>query len=232
MWMPDAEYVYRQDVHDKKVTSYGAFHKKHGAKSKKCNFPSDYLTNKEKKKLNSEITTYDMSKFYTWEEFKQLPPDIQVEYLNGLIKKYDVSMSIVAKKLFNIVPTSLRKDLLKHDVYSKVFIRNHFHPKAEDIERFQNDIYQTRKMKIIETTSEETNVDIEEPVVKTKKEEIVTETPKSTKSIPSANLRETKITLDGFDLETFSFLADKYAGQEVEVKIKVIPKPHICMLSE
>ena len=50
--------------------------------------------------------------------------------------------------------------------------------------------------------------------------------------IPQANLRETKITMEGFDLDTFNFLAKKYSGQEVEVRIKVIPKSHICTLSE
>lgn len=156
MLMPDAEYVYRQDLRDKKITSYGAFHKKRGAKSKKCNFPSDYLSKKEKKKLNSEITTYDMSKFCTYDEFKKLPPDIQVEYLNTLIKKYDITVVTVAKEVFGVSSDAIRQMLVKSNVYNGLHRRPHFRPRKEDIERFQNDIFQARKFDGVEKNAEET----------------------------------------------------------------------------
>lgn len=217
MLMSDAEYVYRQDLRDKKITSYGAFHKKRGAKSKKCNFPSDYLSKKEKKKLNSEITTYDMSKFCTYDEFKKLPPDIQVEYLNTLIKKYDITVVTVAKEVFGVTSDAIRQMLVKSNVYNGLYRRPHFRPRKEDIERFQNDIFQARKLDGVEKNAEEVPI-----VAKEKPSEIV----------PQANLRETKISMEGFDLDTFNFLAKKYSGQEVEVRIKVVPKSHVCVLNE
>ena len=217
MLMSDAEYVYRQDLRDKKITSYGAFHKKRGAKSKKCNFPSDYLTKKEKKKLNSEITTYDMSKFYAYDEFKKLPPDIQVEYLNTLIKKYDITVVTVAKEVFGVSSDAIRQMLAKSNVYNGLYRRPHFSPKKEDIARFQNDIFKARKWDGVEKNAEEVPI-----VVKEKPADV----------IPQANLRETEISMEGFDLDTFNFLAKKYSGQEVEVRIKVVPKSHICVLSE
>ena len=51
--MKDAEYVFRKDIQDKKSIGRGAFHKKTGSKSKKCTLPSDYLSGKEKKALNT-----------------------------------------------------------------------------------------------------------------------------------------------------------------------------------
>ena len=224
MLMSDAEYVYRQDLRDKKITSYGAFHKKRGAKSKKCNFPSDYLTKKEKKKLNSEITTYDMSKFYAYDEFKKLPPDIQVEYLNALIKKYDITIVTVAKEVFGVSSDAIRQMLVKSNVYNSLYRRPHFRPRKEDIERFQNDIFQARIAKELPAKVEDVTMkDNEQPAPSIKKPADI---------VPQANLRETKITMEGFDLDTFNFLAKKYSGQEVEVRIKVVPKSHICTLSE
>lgn len=231
MLMSDAEYVYRQDLRDKKITSYGAFHKKRGAKSKKCNFPSDYLTKKEKKKLNSEITTYDMSKFCTYDEFKKLPPDIQVEYLNTLIKKYDITVVTVAKEVFGVSSDTIRQMLVKSNVYNSLYRRPHFRPRKEDIERFQNDIFQARKWDGIEKNAEETPVNINSVIMKDN-DQPAPSIKKPANVIPQANLRETKITMEGFDLDTFNFLAKKYSGQEVEVRIKVVPKSHICALSE
>lgn len=242
MSMSDAEYVYRQDLRDKKITSYGAFHKKRGAKSKKCNFPSDYLTKKEKKKLNSEITTYDMSKFYAYDEFKKLPPDIQVEYLNTLIKKYDITVVTVAKEVFGVSSDAIRQMLVKSNVYNSLYRRPHFRPRKEDIERFQNDIFKARmvnfvggtnakKLDDVEKNAEETPVDINSVTMKDD-DQPAPSIKKPADIIPQANLRETKITMEGFDLDTFNFLAKKYSGQEVEVRIKVVPKSHICTLSE
>lgn len=224
MRMSDAEYVYRQDLREKKITSYGAFHKKRGAKSKKCIFPSDYLTKKEKKKLNSEITTWDMSKFYAYDEFKKLPPDIQVEYLNKLIKKYDITVVTVAKEVFGVSSDAIRQMLVKSNVYNSLYRRPHFRPRKEDIERFQNDIFQARNPEELPVKVEDVTMkDDDQPAPSIKKPAEI---------VPQANLRETKISMEGFDLDTFNFLAKKYAGQEVEVRIKVVPKSHICTLSE
>ena len=50
--MTDAEYVFQQDVKERKKMKTGAMHRKCGSKSKKCTLPSDYLTPSQKKKLN------------------------------------------------------------------------------------------------------------------------------------------------------------------------------------
>ncbi len=53
--MTDAEYLFRRDSADKKVTARSANKRVSGAKSKKCTLPSDYLTAAQKKRLNGEV---------------------------------------------------------------------------------------------------------------------------------------------------------------------------------
>lgn len=87
--MTDAEFVFKEDIRERKQMKSGAMHKKNGSKSKKCTLPSDYLTTKKKKKLNGPVTTINMSKPYNdWKEFLGFPKDLQAEYINGLIKNY------------------------------------------------------------------------------------------------------------------------------------------------
>lgn len=87
--MTEAAHVFNQDVRDRSRIKSGATHKKNGSKSKKCTFPSDYLSAKEKKKLSGPVVKINMSQpFYDWIEFKKLPPTLQSEYICGLINNY------------------------------------------------------------------------------------------------------------------------------------------------
>lgn len=106
-WMSDEEFVYRQDIKEKKATGRGAFHKKGGSKSKKCNFPSDYMTRKEKLALNGEVMSYNPNKFYEWAEFKKLPMEYQVKYVNSLMDKYQIGLSNVSTTLFGLSKSGL-----------------------------------------------------------------------------------------------------------------------------
>ena len=63
--MNDEKYAFIEDVTERKSIARGAFHKKGGAKSNKCTLPSDYLTRKEREKMNGEVKTWNLNKFYT-----------------------------------------------------------------------------------------------------------------------------------------------------------------------
>ena len=65
------------DVLQKKRTASGARHIKKGSKSKKCTLPSGFLTAKQRKELNGNVTTYNLSEPMTWKSFKAMPLDIQ-----------------------------------------------------------------------------------------------------------------------------------------------------------
>lgn len=99
--MKDEEYVFLQDIKEKKSIARGAFHKKGGSKSKKCTLPSDYLTRKEREKMNGEVKRWNMNEFYTWNEFKEMPKDIAAAYISTLNQKYRVSVNVICSELFH-----------------------------------------------------------------------------------------------------------------------------------
>ena len=115
MWLSDEEYIYRQGIKEKKSVGRGAFHKKNGSKSKKCNFPSDYMTKKERDAMNGEVMSYNPNAWYTWEEFKRLPMEYQVKYVNSLLGKYECGINAISNTLFGLNDRSLALYLSKHD---------------------------------------------------------------------------------------------------------------------
>ena len=91
--MTDEEYIFRQEIKEKKAAGRGAFHRKCGAKSKKCTLPHERLSKKELAAMNGEVMSYDPRKWYTWEEFRKLKMEWQVNYVNSLITRYNCSCS-------------------------------------------------------------------------------------------------------------------------------------------
>lgn len=106
-WLSDEEYIYRQDTKEKKAAGRGASHKKGGNKSKKCTLPSDYMTRKEKMAMNGEVMTYNPNAWYTWEEFKKLPMEYQIKYVNSLLLRYDCGLRAIGEILFGITGPNL-----------------------------------------------------------------------------------------------------------------------------
>lgn len=113
-WMSDEEYVFQQDIKEKKAAGRGAFHKKGGSKSKKCNFPSDYMTKKEKMAMNGPVVTYNPNKFYKWEEFKKLPMEYQIKYVNSMMDRYQIGLSNISVVLFELSKSSLYAWFSRH----------------------------------------------------------------------------------------------------------------------
>ena len=118
--MKDEEYVFYQDIKEKKSTARGAFHKKGGSKSKKCTLPHEYLSKKEIEKMNGPITTWSMNKFYKYAEFKSMPADIQEAYLTTLIKKYRVGIGAIAKYVMECRSTSLFHYIAKQEYHKRI----------------------------------------------------------------------------------------------------------------
>ena len=94
--MTDERFVYHQDIREKKTASRGARAKRNGSKSKKCSLPSDTLTHTQWKRRNSEVQTYNISLKHSYEQFKNLPADLQSQYLTRLIETYNVALSEIA----------------------------------------------------------------------------------------------------------------------------------------
>lgn len=80
------------DVKNRKALVPSARRKKNGCYSKKCTLPSDYMTERELKKMNGEVISINFGKAYSFKELNQFPLDLQREYVQNLRTKYCMSI--------------------------------------------------------------------------------------------------------------------------------------------
>lgn len=98
--MTDEKYVFVTEVAEKKRTARGAFNKRtHNGKRGGVKFPSDYLSKKEKNKMNGECKTYTMNAPITYAEFKTYPDDLKKQYVRKLRDMFDVSDTDLAEMM-------------------------------------------------------------------------------------------------------------------------------------
>lgn len=82
---------FNYDILQKKRIARGAVHRKCGSKSKMCRLPHENLTPKQLKGLNGQVMQYEMNEPKKWDNFKELPVDLQKEYVQNIIKEYGCS---------------------------------------------------------------------------------------------------------------------------------------------
>ena len=85
--MSDFEY----DCLQKKRLAGQAKYRKRGSKSKKCNLPSDRMTQKQWKERCGPVVSFNFNKPMNWDTFKKLSTIVQTEYITNLQKKYGVT---------------------------------------------------------------------------------------------------------------------------------------------
>lgn len=102
--MSDFEY----DCLQKKKIANQARYRKRGSKSKKCNLPSDKLTQKQWKERCGPVITYNMSKPMIWDDFKKLPTSVQKEYIANLQKQYGAT-AVDLGGMFGVQALTVRK---------------------------------------------------------------------------------------------------------------------------
>lgn len=138
--MTDAAYVFHQDIREKKNIKNSA-NKKNRTGKGPVRFPSDYLTKKEIETMNGECRSWNMEKFYSWDEFKKMPEDIQIRYVNYLLNKYNCAIKTLSEVVFGKSTGTLRMYLGHNDSWKFI---NHpkkgFVTKHSDIERLKKDI--------------------------------------------------------------------------------------------
>ena len=94
------------DALQKKRVACGA---KHRVRAKRgCRLPSDSLTAAQKRRLNGEVKTYNMNAPMTWAEFKEMPDDLKVTYLNRLADEYQANQKMIAD-MFGVTPVTVHK---------------------------------------------------------------------------------------------------------------------------
>lgn len=98
--MTDEEYIFRTECAEKKRVARGNFNRlSHAGKGGRVKMPSDYMTKKERDKMNGEVQSYNLNSPMKWKQFKQMPDDIQREYINSLIEKFVPQQTAIAEML-------------------------------------------------------------------------------------------------------------------------------------
>lgn len=91
--------VFQEEVAERKRIATGAKHKKGGAHSRTCHLASDNLTKTQLKSLHGEVKTYHLGKPMDWATFRAMPQDLQKQYIERLIEKYQVTTTRLADML-------------------------------------------------------------------------------------------------------------------------------------
>ena len=92
------------DVLQKKRTAAGARHMKRGSRSKRCSLPSDNLTPAQLKRRNGPVSTYKLDAPMRWNDFKEMPVDLQKKYLTYLVETYGATNEMLGD-MFYVHPT-------------------------------------------------------------------------------------------------------------------------------
>jgi len=160
--MSDAEYLFRESIKEKKGMVSGAHHT--SGKTKKNGTPRDLdVSAKEYKQRCGQVKKFAMNMPMKLEEFKTLPEDLQVEYIDRLLNVFHMSREIISKMFgcsYSTVANIIKKSGVKysgnkstrykeyHDDWRNFFSRD---------ERFSN------IMESEDTVSEE--VEVKRPVI-------------------------------------------------------------------
>lgn len=199
--MTDAQYLFVSDSREKKSVARSAVHRKGGRKSKKCTLPSDYLTEKQRKELNGAVDSYSLNYFYTWAQFKALPDDIQVEWINHMSKKYDCGYTAIAKLVLNKPYTTFHYYLARKGILDQIVRRERGATKEarDGIARLRDDLAAERGEVIDASTAAG-----------------ALGKPEEAPPITAARLE-----LNRFDFDAFKILANMFNGKDVCVRIEV-----------
>lgn len=95
--MTDEKFVFISDSAEKKRVARGVHNRvNHGGRVKT---PSDFLSKKELQKMNGECKSYRLNEPMTWSEFKELPDDLKVSYINAIRIRFGPSDSEIFRML-------------------------------------------------------------------------------------------------------------------------------------
>ena len=92
------------DALQKKRIAAGARHMKRGSRSKRCSLPSDNLTPAQLKRRNGPVSTYKLDEPMRWDDFKDMPVDLQKQYLTNLVETYGATNEMLGD-MFYVHPT-------------------------------------------------------------------------------------------------------------------------------
>lgn len=209
MWLSDEEYIYRQDIKEKKSAGRGAFYKKNGSKSKKCSLPSDFMSRKEIKKLSGECNSWSMKEFYSYKEFKKMPDDLALQYVNSLINRFNIGIGIISEDVMGCTSMALKNNLKSRGVLEyvnkapsggaaskgRIALAD-----AMSKAKREKEIKMEEKVEVVQTESEP--IPIPEPRI-------------------FANCHSIQVEMDDWDTDILDFLRNRFAGDHIRITITI-----------
>ena len=221
--MTDEAYVFNQTNRDRAIVRRSAAHKKCGSKSKKCKLGVDYMSKKQIEQQNGECKIWKLTKWYTWEEFKLMPPDIQVIYINRIMDEYKVGLKNISIVVFHLSENGLRNYCSTKGFLNKLNVmplNSGIKVKRYDIERLRIDVNGNEEVK------EETDIPDPEPV------ELEVPTLEEKYSLVKENLAfnltetetmefSTSYISNAIDYEALKKVEDLFGGKRIRVAITI-----------
>lgn len=108
----DEEYLFKQTEIERKKLGYGDKHKKRQG-GRYVRLPSDNLTKKEREAMNGDVKTWKEKPYYTWDEFRALPDDVALKWVNSLINRYACGMGVISQCVLGKGQMDLHHYMLK-----------------------------------------------------------------------------------------------------------------------
>ena len=220
------------DVLQKKRTAAGARRMKRGSRSKRCSLPSDNLTPAQLKRRNGPVSTYKLDAPMRWDDFKDMPVDLQKQYLTNLVETYGATNEMLGD-MFYIHPThvgAVKKALgvisnnPRHLSKEKKTIRDQMWAAfCNGVVGGGDAVKETpREPEKVETLPVRCPDELEEAAITPRDVEAPTEAEPVVMKIPMLDMTELSATFNGwFTPETFLGWIAKLPIPEAEVKIRV-----------
>lgn len=201
--MNEYERAFVSDCREKKQVARSASHMKRGSRSRACSLPSDALTPSQLKKMNGAVDSYSLNYFYTWAEFRALPDDIQVEWINHMSKKYDCGYTAIAKIVLNTSASSIRQYFERKGTLDRVEKRK-LGATAEQRKALAclRDDLAVARGEVIDLRGDKFGVP-------------------ATKQSQDTTITAARLELNRFDFDAVKMLANMFAGKSVTVTIDV-----------
>lgn len=105
--------VYQQDIGTRGKLGRMSFYKKGGKGTSPLG--KKYMTNAEINARHGECKDYKLNRFMPFSEFRTMPPDIQVLWINAIQDKYDVGLYPISKIIFKFPNDDSLKDHLQRN---------------------------------------------------------------------------------------------------------------------
>lgn len=214
--MTDEAYTLMETNRDRAIVKNSAFKRVTGRHTNGGSFGVEGKSQAELAAMNGPVMSMDPRKFYTWKEFKALAPNLQIEYLEKLIYRYNIRLEVIAKEQFGLNNSSaLMKHMTRHiDQNYKSPNKSGFKSSKAGREKFLNNMAEAWCTSPVEehvpdmpeTTATKTETTVEE----TNAMDTMTNPAPETSAAPETPAADIhmNIHMNGLDMNLLSHLAE------------------------